>query len=343
MPSGRAGKGGGVLRVAVVGVGHLGRFHARAYREMEGVSLVAVADADAARAEAVAAETHTRGVTDYRDVPDEVEAVSVAVPTASHREVAEHFLARGVACLVEKPMAPSAREAEALLAASRDAGALLQVGHIERFNPAVRAARPYIERPRFIECSRVAPFSFRSKDIGVVFDLMIHDLDIVAWLVGEPLARVDAVGASVLIRGREDIANARLVFEGGCIADLTASRIAVKAERTLRLFQEASYVSIDTAAPSARVMRPTRDLLEGRIDVASIAPGDLTDPRGFLFHKLIEVEQPPLPKEQPLQAELRAFVDSVREGAPPAVTAEEGLEAIRLAERILEQIHPGAR
>jgi predicted dehydrogenase len=260
------------------------------------------------------------------------------VPTVSHCEVAEHFLARGVACLVEKPLAPSAREAERLVNASTSGGALLQVGHIERFNPAVRAARPHIRRPRFVECRRVAPFSFRSRDIGVVFDLMIHDLDIISWLVGERLTRVEAVGASVLIRGHEDIANARLVFSGGCIADLTASRIAVKAERSLRFFQEASYISIDTAAPSARIMRPTKDLLDGRIDVASIAPDDLTDPRGFLFHKLIEVEQPPLPKEQPLQAELRAFVDSVRKGAPPAVTAEEGLDAIRLAEQILEQI-----
>jgi len=325
------------VRVAVVGVGHLGKSHARVYSELEGAEIVAVVDTDPAAASGVADQTGAVALADYTQVPEDVEAVSVVVPTVGHREVAECFLARGTACLVEKPMAPTAAEAERLLQAAERAGALLQVGHVERFNPAVRAARAHVSRPRFIECRRVAPFSFRSKDVGVVFDLMIHDLDLISWLVGERVERVEAVGTPVLLR-HEDVANARLVFEGGCVADLTASRVAAKAERALRIFQDASYISIDTMTPRVRVFRPTSKLAAGEIDVSSISPADLEDPKGFLFGKLIEIEEPKLPAEPPLQAELRAFVDAVRTGGEPAVTAREGLNAILLAERVLEGV-----
>jgi predicted dehydrogenase len=324
------------LRVAVAGVGHLGALHARVYSAMDDVELVAVADVDPAAAERVAAETGSRAVSRLEDVPD-VDAASVVVPTVSHREVAEHFLARGVSVLVEKPMAQDSAEAEALLEAASKSEGILQVGHIERFNPAVRAARPHVSRPRFIECRRVAPFSFRSKDIGVVFDLMIHDLDIIQWLVGEKLVRVDAVGTPVLL-AHEDVANARLVFEGGCVADLTASRVAAKAERALRIFQESSYVSIDTMAPRARLFKASEKFARGEVDVSAIAPADLDDPHEFLFRELISLEELPLPDERPLQAELRAFVDSVRSGSDPEVSGAEGLAAVRLAERVLKDI-----
>ncbi|MHC5053888.1 MAG: Gfo/Idh/MocA family oxidoreductase [Planctomycetota bacterium] len=329
-------KGNGKLRVAVAGVGHLGSAHARVYSAMEDVELVAVADVDPAAAERVAAETGAEAVSRLDDIPD-VDAASVVVPTVAHREVAEHFLARGASVFVEKPLAPDSAEAEALLGAASGSKGILQVGHIERFNPAVRAARPHVSRPRFIECRRVAPFSFRSKDIGVVFDLMIHDLDIIQWLVGEPLVRVDAVGTPVLL-AHEDVANARLVFEGGCVADLTASRVAAKAERALRIFQESSYVSIDTMAPRARLFKASEKLARGEVDVSAIAPADLDDPREFLFRELISLQELTLPDERPLQAELRAFVDAVRAGGAPEVSGAEGLAAIRLAERVLKEI-----
>ena len=331
--------GTGSLRVAVAGAGHLGTVHARVYAAMEDVDLVAVADVDSAAAERVAAETGAKAFSRLEDIP-EVDAVSVVVPTVAHREVAEHFLDRGASVLVEKPMAPSSTEAEALLEAASKAPGLLQVGHIERFNSAVRAARPHVSKPRFIECRRVAPFSFRSKDIGVVFDLMIHDLDIIQWLVGEPLARVDAVGTPVLL-AHEDVANARLVFEGGCVADLTASRVAAKAERALRIFQESSYLSIDTMAPRARLFKASDKLAKGEVDVAGITPADLDDPREFLFRELISLEELELDPERPLQAELRSFVDAVKEGGKSLVTGEEGLAAIRLAEQVLEGIAAG--
>jgi predicted dehydrogenase len=337
--------GGSTIRLAVVGVGHLGSAHARVYRDLEGVELVAVCDSDGGKARRCAGETGARALTDYREVPDDAEAVSVVVPTALHREVAEHFLARGKAVLVEKPMAPTSEEAARLLEAAERTGCLLHVGHIERFNPAVRAARPHLVRPRFVECRRVAPFSFRSKDIGVVFDLMIHDLDIISWLVAEPVVRVDAVGKGVLLP-HEDVANARLVFEGGCVADLTASRVAAKAERALRIFQDRSYLSIDTLTPRVRLFRPTGRLERGELDVSRIEPGDLEDARDFVFKELIEVKKLDVPPETPLEAELGAFAEAVRTGgaepeseeAPRGVTGREGLEAIRLAETILEQI-----
>ena len=326
----------GALRVAVAGVGHLGSAHAKVYSAMDDVELVAVADVDAEAAARVTAETGAKACASLDDIPD-VDAVSVVVPTVAHREVAEHFLSRGASVLVEKPMAPDSAEAEALLEAASRAPGILQVGHIERFNSAVRAARPHVSRPRFIECRRVAPFSFRSKDIGVVFDLMIHDLDIIQWLVGEPLVRVDAVGTPVLLR-HEDVANARLVFEGGCVADLTASRVAAKAERALRIFQESSYLSIDTMAPRARLFRASEKFARGEVDVSRIAPSDLGDPREFLFKELISLQELELSPERPLQAELRAFADTVRSGGAPEVTGEEGLAAVRLAERVIEGI-----
>jgi predicted dehydrogenase len=327
------------LRVAVAGVGHLGSAHARVYAAMDDVELVAVADVDFAAAERIAAETGAKAVSSLGDIPD-IDAASVVVPTVTHREVAEHFLARGASVLVEKPMAQNSAEAEALLEAASKAPGILQVGHIERFNSAVRAAKPHVTRPRFIECRRVSPFSFRSKDIGVVFDLMIHDLDIIQWLVGEPVVRVDAVGTSVLLE-HEDVANARLVFEGGCVADLTASRVAAKAERALRIFQESSYLSIDTMTPRARLFKASDKLARGEVDVSAIAPADLDDPREFLFKELISLEELELVPERPLQAELRAFVDSVRSGGPSEVTGEEGLAAVRLAEQVLAGIAAG--
>jgi predicted dehydrogenase len=323
------------IRTAVVGVGHLGSNHAKVYAAMPDVDLVAVADVDADAAERAAKAAGATAYTDFRQIPDDVQAVSVVVPTVGHREVAEFFMKRGASVFIEKPLAGNVVDAEAIADAAAASSGTVQVGHIERFNPAMRAARPYIEKPLFIECRRVAPFSFRSTDIGVVFDLMIHDLDLVLWLVGKPPVKVDAFGAAILVK-REDIVNARITFEGGCVANLTASRLATKPERTIRVFEASRYISIDTAAPRARVAMPSEKMLRGEIDVASISPKDLADPRSFVASEIINMKELELTSEMPLQAELAHFIRRIREGTAPLVGPRDGLAAVRLAEQVLE-------
>ena len=235
------------LRLGVVGVGHLGRHHARLLSTMSGVRLVGVVDDNAARAEEIAAAADTVGHTDWRALDGQVDAVTVAVPTESHLEVAMAFIERGVHVLVEKPLARTVEEADRLVAAAASRAVTLAVGHTERFNPAVVAARQLLHGPRFIEAHRLGTFPDRSLDIDVVFDLMIHDLDVVLSIVGEPTVSVEAVGVPVLTP-RVDIANVRLRFAGGCIANLTASRISRDRIRKIRFFQPQAYLSVDYAA-----------------------------------------------------------------------------------------------
>src|SRR5689334_16657603 len=228
------------LRVAVIGVGHLGRHHARLLATIPGVTLTAVVDTIPDRAVAAAEPAKARALTDFREVIDDVDAVTIAVPTEQHRDVAMPFLERGVAVLVEKPIARSLVEAQELLAAARASGAILAVGHTERYNPAVAAVLPLVTRPRFIEVHRLGAFPDRSLDIDVVFDLMIHDLDVILSMVKSEVAAVDAVGVPVLT-SRYDIANARLRFADGCIANVTASRISRERVRKIRFFQADAY------------------------------------------------------------------------------------------------------
>src|SRR4051812_37629054 len=235
------------LRIAVVGVGHLGRHHARILATLPGVELVAVVDTNRARAEEIAAASGTRALFEARDLAGQVDAVTVAVPTEAHRDVAMPFLTGGVPVLVEKPMARSLAEADEMIAAARNAGVVLAVGHTERFNPAVETARPLLRDPRFIEVHRLGTFPERSLDIDVVFDLMIHDLDVVLSLVRSEVDAIEAVGVPVLT-GRVDIANVRLRFANGCIANMTASRISRDRVRKIRFFQPAAYLSIDYSA-----------------------------------------------------------------------------------------------
>lgn len=330
------------FRAAVVGVGHLGRHHARIWAQTPGVTLAAVADVDPARAVAVAEACGTKGVSDYRDLPEGLDAVSIAVPTAAHHAVASHFLSRGVPALVEKPMSATSREAESLVALARERGVHLQPGFVERFNPAIRAASAAFRSPRYIESLRVAPLQFRSLDIGVIMDLMIHDLDIVLWLAGAPVASVEAVGVSVLT-GAEDMVNARLRFANGCVADLTASRVAMKTVREIRVFQDDAYFSIDYG--------------ERRVKACRKRPGAAPDPRSLaallakgesplaIMSRFLEITDVPIEEEEPLAAEIRAFLATVRDGEPPVVTGEDALGALRVAERIRGALHlpaPGA-
>jgi predicted dehydrogenase len=301
------------LRIAVIGVGHLGRHHARILSTLPGVELVAVVDTNRARAEEVAAAYGTRVGVGAGEI--EVDAVTIAVPTEAHRDVALPFLSAGVSVLVEKPMARSLAEADEMIAASAASGAALAVGHTERFNPAVAVARPLVANPRFIEVHRLGVFPERSLDIDVVFDLMIHDLDVVLSLVNADVESIDAVGVPVLT-GRVDIANARVRFANGCLANLTASRISRDRVRKIRFFQPAAYLSIDYAAQKVEMFR----LVSGG-GMPSIQGGDI-----------------PVANEEPLVRELADFVDAVASRRAPLVTGEQGRRALALAQQITDKI-----
>ena len=301
-------------RMAVVGVGHFGRHHARVLSELDQVRLEAVVDVDGDRAAAVAAEFGTRAFDSIEALEGQVDAVTLAVPTEAHSVVAVPLLARGVSVLVEKPIARSLREADAMLAAAAESGAILAVGHTERFNPAVAAALPLVRSPRFIEVHRIGAVPSRSLDIDVVFDLMIHDLDIIATAVDSPLDSVEAVGVPVL-SDRVDIANARLCFETGCIANLTASRISRDRVRKLRFFQQDAYISIDCSEQQVEGWRVRRGGDEG----PAIEGGRLEIVAG-----------------EPLVRELTDFVSAVRAGTPSLVDGRAGRRALELAQRVAE-------
>jgi len=304
------------LRVAVIGVGHLGRHHARILSSLPGVQLVAVVDTNQSRAREIAAAHGTDAVFDARDVLGRVDAVTIAVPTESHKDIAVSFVTAGIPVLVEKPMARTLDEADAMIGAAARHRVRLAVGHTERFNPAVDAARPLLTNPRFIEVHRLGTFPERSLDIDVVFDLMIHDLDVVLSIVKSDVDSIEAVGVPVLT-GRVDIANARLRFANGCIANLTASRISRDRVRKIRFFQPAAYLSIDYAAQKVDLWRLERDggpvpsIQGGEVDVVA---------------------------EEPLERELADFVDAVRSDRPPLVTGEDGRRALAVAQAIADKI-----
>jgi predicted dehydrogenase len=305
-----------MLRIAVIGVGHLGKHHARILSTLPGVELAAVVDVNRERADEVAARHGTRALYEARELAGLVDAVTIGAPTEVHCEIASRFLASGIPALVEKPMARSLVEADEMIAAAAQGGAVLAVGHTERFNPAVEAARPLITSPRFIEVHRLGTFPERSLDIDVVFDLMIHDLDIVLSLVGSEVESIEAVGVPVLT-GRVDIANARLRFADGCIANVTASRISRDRVRKIRFFQPATYVSIDYAAQKVERWR----LVKGAGPMPSIEGGEM-----------------PVANQEPLERELADFVDAVASRGAPMVTGEDGRRALALAQRITDRM-----
>lgn len=311
------------LRTAVIGVGYLGRFHAQKYAQAAGSRLVAVVDANEAARTRVAAETGARPVAEYRELLGEVDAVSVVTPTPAHHAIALDFLRAGAHVLVEKPITETAEDARDLIAAARAAGRVLQVGHLERFNPAVLAAEPYFRTPRFIECHRLAPYRERGTDVNVVLDLMIHDIDIVQAICGSPIAALEAVGAPVF-SDEIDIANARIRFENGCVANTTASRVSLKTERKLRLFQDDAYLSIDLQQRILTVIRkrdggPTEGQLPVTIEEQSFEQGDA------------------------LRAEIESFLDAARHDKAPVVSGEDGLRALETAIRITQEVANSAR
>jgi predicted dehydrogenase len=326
------------LRVGVVGVGHLGRIHARIYHENPDCDLVAVVDADAGRAGALAEELGCAAATSGEELVGRVDAVSVAVPTVHHAAVAVPLLEAGIPCLVEKPLAADLEQADRILDAGRRGGAALAVGHVERFQPGVRVVAELGLRPRFIECHRLSTFSFRSMDIGVVHDLMIHDLDLVLHLMGDDVVEIDAAGGAILTES-EDMASVRLVFADGGRANVTASRVSLSPMRRFRMFSAESYVSLDFTKNYGLLVRKGKDWDAGRQALRTLAPEQLAAEGSFIERGLLQVEELELTgEERPLQAELASFLDGVRSGRTPTVTGEQGRRALALAEDIVSRI-----
>ncbi len=318
------------LRVAVIGVGHLGKHHARILSSLPGVDLVAVVDTNRSRADEIAETNGTRAAYHWRDVAGQVDAVTVAVPTEMHPEIALPFLKARVPVLVEKPIARTLFEADGMIDAAADAGVILAVGQTERFNPALAAARPLVTDPRFIEVHRLGAFPDRSLDIDVVFDLMIHDLDVVLSLVDSDVESLEAVGVPV-VTNRVDIANARLRFANGCIVNLTASRISRDRVRKIRFFQPSTYVSIDYATQKLEVYRLVKgaEPLEG----AEGRPFD-----GAQGRPSIEGGETAVASEEPLKRELADFVEAIAQRRAPVVTGEAGRRALALAQEIVDKM-----
>ncbi|MFA5531127.1 MAG: Gfo/Idh/MocA family oxidoreductase [Thiohalomonadaceae bacterium] len=304
------------LRTAVIGVGYLGRFHAQKYAALPNSELIAVVDACAETAQRVADELKTEALTDYRQLFGKVDAVSIVVPTQLHHAVAKEFLAHGVHVMLEKPMTVTVAEADELIALAKQKNLVLQIGHLERFNSAVMALEKVLDRPQFIESHRLAPFKPRGADVNVVLDLMIHDIDIIQNLVRSPITKIDTNGVTVLTR-EIDIANARLTFENGCVANVTASRVSMKPQRKMRIFQPDAYISVDFQDKVLSVHRKgNKEMFPGIPEITS--------------------EESIFENSDAIRAELEAFLAAIEQGTPPPVTGEDGRDALKTAIWITE-------
>lgn len=303
------------LRAAVIGVGYLGRFHAQKYRNNPDVDLIGIVDTNAGRADEVAAEVGARSFTDYRDILSLVDLVSIVVPTRYHFAVAKDCFSAGCHVLLEKPVTQTVAEAEDLIQLADSKGLVFQVGHLERFNPAVLALKGVLKNPQFIESHRLAPFKPRGTDVNVVLDLMIHDIDILLSLVMHPIKTINSVGVPVL-SDEVDIANARLQFENGCVANVTASRASREAMRKMRIFQQDAYISIDFQSRKIAIYRKKNGL-----NLIPGLPG-------------VTIEERTFDQGDSLQDEINAFVASVRDGSPPVVSGADGKRALEVAMQI---------
>ncbi|MFH1441156.1 MAG: Gfo/Idh/MocA family oxidoreductase [Candidatus Omnitrophota bacterium] len=299
------------LKIGVIGVGHLGSIHAKIYKEIPACILTAIADINKPHLEELSQKLGVHGYTDYRDLFDKVDAVSIAAPTKNHYDIASDFLNHKIHTLVEKPFTTDLKQADSLITLAKKNNLILQVGHIERFNSAFSATRELINHPKFIECHRLSPFPNRSLDVGAVLDIMIHDIDIVLGLVDSKIKKIESVGINVLTQ-YEDIANTRITFENGCVANLTASRVSDEIMRKIRIFQEDTYISLDYKDAKASVYKKSGH---------SISKQNL-----------------PIEKEQPLQKELESFVQCVINGSKPVVSGEVAREALAVALKIQSQI-----
>ena len=303
----------------MIGVGYLGRFHAQKYAQLPVCELVAVVDGREEVRKAVAGELGTQALADYRGLLGKVDAVSVVTPTPAHFEIADAFLAAGAHVLVEKPITETPEQARALIAQAAKFNRILQVGHLERFNAAVLAAEPHISSPRFMECTRLAPYKERGTDVNVVLDLMIHDIDLIQSLANSEIESIEAIGTPVF-SGEIDIANARIRFANGCVANTTASRVSMKTERKLRIFEDAAYISLDLQQKILTLIRK-RD--------GEPQPGQLP----------VNIEEANLEQGDALKSEIESFLGCIRNNKRPLVSGEDGLRALETAIRISEQVH----
>jgi predicted dehydrogenase len=304
------------LRIAIIGVGHLGSIHTKVYSKLDNIKLVGVCDCNLERAIEIGKKYHIASYSDYEDLFDKVNAVSIVVPTSLHYNIAKDFLNHGIHVLIEKPITKTLSEADELIDIAKEKNLIIQVGHIERFNSAVLAIEPYLKKPKFIECQRLGPYHKRVQDVGVVLDLMIHDIDIVLGLIEQDVVNIEAVGLST-ISDYEDVANVRLTFQDGTIADITASRVTKDVVRKMRIFQEDSYVSLDYVTQDAAIFKKTGD-------------------------KII-AEKIKIRKKNPLKKELKSFIECVRTGKRAIVSGIEGRRALQVALEIIEKIKPSSK
>ncbi len=305
------------IRIAVIGVGKLGQHHARIFSKISDADLVGVVDILPERAKKIAALYHTSVYTDYQELFGLVDAVTIATPTPTHHQISKYFISHSIHCLIEKPITDNLENAEEILDLAKEKNVVLQIGHIERFNPAVVAAMKYIREPKYLESRRLGPYDPRVSHIGVVLDLMIHDLDIVLSLVNSKIKELDALGTS-LFSEHEDIANVRIKFSNGCVADLSASRISLATFRKIRIFQPDSYISLDYQERKITIYQKKFPLVKSLKDIRII--------------------KPKLEKSEPLEKELSHFIECVREGKEPLVTGEHGRDALELGLEILKKI-----
>jgi predicted dehydrogenase len=303
------------IKLGVIGVGHLGQYHVKNLVTLSDVELVGIVDTNSQRAQEIGHRYNVPVYPDYHDLVGKVDGVTIVVPTIYHHEVGKFFLEKGIHTLLEKPITSTLKEASELVRLSKENQVILQVGHVERFNAGLIKLKEYIKNPMFIEGHRLAPFDPRVKDIGVVMDLMIHDIDIVLSLIKSEIKQIDAVGVKVLTP-HEDIANARITFQNGCIANLTASRISPQKMRKIRLFQEDGYFSLDYMKPELEIYRKV-----------ATTSGVTILPEKIVFDV-----------NESLKRELESFVQSIQEGKPPLVTGEKGKDALEVALEITEQI-----
>ena len=306
------------MKVAVIGVGYLGRFHAQKYDSIEGVDLIGVCDANEEQAQKVAQELKTTAYTDYHQLIDQVDLVSIVVPTQKHYEVAKEFLAKGVNVLLEKPITTTVEQANELIEIAKEKNAVLQVGHLERFNPALMALNERLDKPLFIEASRLAPFNPRGADVNVILDLMIHDIDIIQSLVNSPIKQIDTLGIEVLTN-EMDMCNVRLEFENGCVANVSASRVSAKAERKMRLFQHNRYLTVDFQEKTLAIYSKDETIDKPNMESinSKILKFDATDA---------------------LMDEIVSFIETIKSGGSPVVSGEDGRDALLTALTITDKI-----
>ena len=304
------------IRCAVIGVGHLGKFHTEKYAQLPEADLIAVIDQDLARVQQLAEQYQCQALTDYTKLIGQVDAVSIVTPTQTHFTIAKFFLEHGVHCLIEKPITTTVAEAEELIKIAKQHHCLIQVGHLERFNSAIVALQDILTTPRFIESHRIAPFTPRGADVNVVLDLMIHDIDLIRFLVDSPVRSIAANGAPILTN-EIDIANARIEFENGCVANVTASRAGMKQERTMRIFQSDAYISVDLQQKTCSIYRKgNKEIFPGIPD--------------------INKETETFPQSDAILAEIAAFIHSIQTQTPSSVPGEAGKEALEIAARITD-------